>query len=285
MTVPTMPAAIVAAPARTPLPFGLFSVVTFRDDGTDRWAAGVEMEDLIGCGPLTGVGHGGYCADPEDVTGLPLEFDQSGAGFAAASPFTIVGHHKCSPVGNAGPSVAEARLLTFEERAVEHAFATGLLGNTPTLRGATALTSAPVPAKTAVGLLEEWSATEYGTQGVIHAPRSVPATDFRQAGLAYRTPLGTPTVFGSGYDGSGPDGEPAPAGARWIYITPPLAAYRSVVETHQLFDPSVNDLIAYAQRDYLIGMNDCGVAAALVILDAADGAITVPARTGNPYLT
>lgn len=289
MTVPTMPATLVEAPPRTPLPYGLFSVLTFRD-GDTRWdSAGVEMESLIGCGPLQGIGHGGFCADPADVTGLPHNFAQSETGLVSATPFSVTAHHRCSPVGSVpARTLAQARLLTFEERAVEHAFWTGMLGNTPNLRAAQPITAGAVPFKVGVALLEEWAAAEYGSQGVIHAPRAVPVGDLRLTGQTYRTPLGTAVVAGAGYDGTGPTGSAAlAADTRWIYITPAMVGYRSEVSVDEVFDHAVNDLVAFAQRDYLLAYEDCGVAAALVKLgDGIDaGAISTPDRTANPYLT
>lgn len=46
---------IVPAPPRTPVPYGLFSVVDFQTGGDQRWFNGVQWEPLP-CGPLNGIG-------------------------------------------------------------------------------------------------------------------------------------------------------------------------------------------------------------------------------------
>lgn len=293
MTVTTtMPASLVVAPARVPLPFGLFSTFTFRPDGAGvRWeAAGVEF-DTPPCGPLQGVGFGGYCADPDAVPGLPRQLARSRFDTAGGTPFSIVAAHKCSPVANtadAARQAAEAKLLAGEERTVEHVFATGLLGNTPNLRGAAELTTAAVPVDVGIGLLEEFLAVEYGHQGIIHVPRFVAAASpgsFRAAGMALRTAgLGTPVAAGAGYDGSSPDGDPPAGVARWIYATGSIAGYRSDPVLSDLFDQKVNDQVAYAERSYLLAFEDCGVAAALVTADLKGGAVALPDRQSSPYL-
>lgn len=274
MTAATvMPAATVPAPPRTPVPFGLFSTFTFRPAGA-RWSAGVRF-DTAGClEPLKGIGPGGYCEDPAAVVGLAdrLADDITPGGEGEALPFTVQAEHKCSPVAGDHRRLAEERLAAGEERAAERAFWTGQLGNFPSLRDATELTTGAVPPAVGVGLLEEWLATVYGSQGVIHMPRLVASVaEVRPAGQLLRTALGTPVAAGAGYDGSSPDGAAASGTARWVYATPALSGYRSDVDITELFDPGSNDLSVYAARDYLLMFEDCGTAAVLVDAGGSTG--------------
>lgn len=281
-----MPAVTVVGPARTPAPFGLFSTFAFRPD-SGRWGGSGVTFETPGCGPLLGIGFGDYCADPATVPGLPRQpIDPAPMDTGTATPFTVLAEHSCSPVGNSAAQardLAGVRLASIEERAVEYAFATGALGNEPNLASATELTAGPVGFDVAIGLLEEWLATEYGAQGVIHAPRSVVGSSpfsVRVSGQTLRTTLGTPVAAGSGY-GTGPGGLAAGAGVRWVFATPALAGYRSEIATTDAFEYGTNDQSATAQRDYLFMFEDCGgVAAVQVGVESAPAMSVDP----NPYL-
>ena len=246
------PAAWIDAPARMPLPYGLFSVVAFTE-GAGRWANGVEW-DAGTCDPARGIGD--PSCDPEDDTeGLPkdLTFDPS---TGSASPFTVYGVWACSPVGATPQQAwekARAHLLAREEARVEQALWTGDLGNTPNLD-----TLAGTP-QTADSL-----AAGYGSAGVLHMSRAV-ASELLTIGGAetsggrLRTKLGTPIVAGSGY----------PVADRRVIGTAPVFGYRSEVFTpsaapSNLFNPRRNDLYAVAERTYLLGFDTCGVAAATI---------------------
>lgn len=277
------PSALVLGPTRVPLPYGLFSTFTFRGATGDRWGTGGVQFETVGCGPLGA--YGGPECDPTDpltpVEGLPSTFERSPGMVGEATSFTIYGYDKCSLVGNADPMLkAQERLLTHEERSVEYAFWTGALGNTPSLQGATELTSGPVSWTVGIGLLEEFIAREYGSQGVIHMSRltAIGAKDVQRTGASLRTLLGTPIAAGAGYDGSSPQGATPPANTaqRWVYITPPLFGYRSEIyspttELGEMFDRDTNTVTALSQRDYLLAFEECGVAAVLIDtgLDAA----------------
>lgn len=271
MTVSTMPATLVAAPPRTPLPHGLFSTVTFRAGGDTRWYAGVQFEQAP-ARLLAGVAAGGYCTDPAGVEGLPVGHPARECDLGEATAFTVVAGQKSSAAGGGNPRAAmESLLASREERAVEHALWTGVLGNTPNLRDADVLAGAAVSAVAGVGLLEEWLATEYGAQGIIHMPRMVAASGpagIKPSGQTLRTVLGTPVAAGSGYDGTGPDGTPATGTARWVYATPAITGYRSDVTVTEMFDRGSNDLIVHAERDYLLMFDNSAAAAALIDLAA-----------------
>lgn len=272
------PAPLVTGAARQPLPYGLFSVLTFRPSGEARWeVGGVEFEG-IPCDPVQGIGFPN--CDPEGATvGLPKNLVQNGSILGDASAFTVYGHYNCT-IGSDTPSEAQdkatAHLLTYEERRVEQAFWTGDLGNDPSLEHADTVTlgGGDVSAEIGVGLLEAFIATNYGSLGVLHVSRSLATVLLRRdvlttSGSRLTTALGTPAVAGAGYPGSGPTGQAVAGHKEWAYVTPALFGYRSEPFTSSatpgdLYDLRRNDAYAIAERNYLLGFDPCGVAAVLI---------------------
>jgi hypothetical protein len=212
--------------------------------------------------------------------GLPKNLVPNLGDDGAASPFTVYGHFSCQPAGwsfSVAQDKATEHLLAREEQRVEQAFWTGDLGNTPALEdpatiklaGGTAMSPAA-----ALSLLEDFVGSEYGSLGVIHMTRGTAvvllAADLLiSAGGRLTTALGTPVAAGAGYPGSGPAGEPSGNGQVWMYASPAVFGYRSEPFTSSnnpgdLFDRGVNNLMAVAERTYLLGFDPCGVAAVLV---------------------
>lgn len=282
----TVPPILAEGAPRLALPFGLFSVLTPRPEGDRHWMNGVQWETLT-CDPASGIGQPDCIPDERDgstvAVGLPKNF-ADGVPVGDATAFTVYGSFKCSPVGNS-PEAAQLKanqhLLVREEARVEQALWTGDLSNTPNLGVAYDLTaSGAVPPLVALGLLEAYIATEYGSQGVIHIARSdalALAVDgaIKFSGSQATTALGTPVVVGSGYDqAAGPLGAPAAASTGWAYVTPALFGYRSDVtyasnRAGDLLDRATNDLYAIAERHYLIGFDPCGLGAANYTLPGA----------------
>lgn len=266
------PAALVIGATRRPLPYGLFSVFTFRPETSGRWENGAEYETLT-CQGLDGLGLD--CNDPESPT-----FDGGTEGTLGESePFAVYGHFKCSPVGWTPESAQERateHLLTREEQAVENALWTGDLGNAPALATSSTTVlndednSEPVPVtpRQGVALLEQWIGETYGSLGLIHMTRAAATLykDGRASGGQLRTILDTPIVAGSGYPGTGPEGESVEGLESWIYASPAIFGYRTDVYepgnvSGDLLDRGTNDLYALASRTYLLGFDPCGVAA------------------------
>lgn len=278
MTAPVSvaPGSLVTGAARTPLPYGLFSTFTFRPASGERWEAGVQWERQI-CDPAEGIGQA-YC-DPADMIGLPKQLDRNGQGSGEATPFTVYGHFNCSPVGYSVDDAqrrATEHLESREQQRVERAFWTGDLGNTPNLQDDVATIGAGgVGVKEGLGALESYIAAEYGSLGLIHLTRG---TALIAAGLGLvehvggrlQTLIGTPVAAGAGYPGTGPGitsvPDPIPTDVAWAYVSPPVFGYRSEPFTSSnrpgdLFDRATNDLMAIAERTYLLGFDDCGTAA------------------------
>src|SRR3546814_14592716 len=73
--MPFAPATVVDPIARTALPFGLFSAVTPRPAGDQRWENGVIWEPLT-CGPASGIGE--VDCVTQTASGLPKTFPEPG---------------------------------------------------------------------------------------------------------------------------------------------------------------------------------------------------------------
>lgn len=261
------PADLVAGAPRVQLPFGLFSVLDFRPDGSAHWrGGGVQFEYLD---PFTVDSIGPVQSPQSDTEGLPknLDFpedsgDTRDPGFDSADTFTVYGHYKVSPIGWT-PETAQARatdvLLAFEERAAERDFWTGEQGNQPNLTDGVAAVGTWDISKinSAIGALERFIADTYGSLGAIHMNRQLAAAGMTSGTLKANgsrlfTALGTPVIAGAGY----------PSGS--IRATPALFGYRSDIFTSSarrgdLLDTTKNDLYAVAERTYLIGFDPTGV--------------------------
>ena len=258
------PTGTVAAPARTALPFGLGSVLGWRNG--DRWESGVTWSSLP-CAPALGRSGANCVTDEADlIPGLPKPIeDAGGPAYGEATPFIVFGLYRCLSVGTSPEEAqqwADAALASGEEARAEQALWTGDLGNIPNLTGANGY-DPPVTAgahDTAVAALaavEDRIAREYGSQGVIHVTRRT-ATLLgrhveRSGARLFTRNLGTPIVAGTGY----PD-EPT------IIGTPALFGYRSEVfnssaRPGDLMDLQYNWMNAIAERTYLVGFDPCPV--------------------------
>lgn len=257
------PAALVTGAPRQPLPFGLFSSFSIRPEGAGRWQSGVKWE--VGtCEGADGIGAPWCPPDEDTIIGLPKDLDPRNAPDGEASPFTIYGHYACSALSNSfaeAQRLANENLIQREEARVEQALWTGDLGNVPNFSGANGY-----PAPTDVGVysdalaalasIEQWIADEYGSLGVIHMSRrnAVLLTKYLESrgGRLYTKALQTPVVAGAGYDSEA------------IIGTPALFGYRSEVfdssaRPGDLMDRGNNDMVAVAERTYVIGFDPCGV--------------------------
>lgn len=256
------PPAVVAGASRSPLPFGLFSVVPFREGSPDRWLNGVIFEGLGCVDDFEGIGEI-ICPSeetPEPTTkGLPLELDAEGLETSDTfKRFTITESYKCSPIGNTlerAEEVARQRLEAWEELRVEEAISTDILGITPNLgSGSTGIGNFGDIVE-AIGELEDTIGSEYGSQGVLHMKRSTALKAFAKGALTssgqrLRTALGTPVIAGAGYSFDGVVGTPAMFGYR-------SEIYTSSNEAGDLLDRKRNNLHSIANRDYLIAWDIC----------------------------
>jgi hypothetical protein len=266
---------VVEVPEPTPVPagFGLYSVAQLADPTDKHTQAGVTWRPTI-CGVATPFPIN--C--PEDYT---LGFVE-GVPFAETRPFGIAVGLRCKLVGITIPEMREVvreQLRLTESRGVEVGYLRGEVlpdgSPSPHLHDVPAenvLGGGPVSAAMGIGLLEEAIGNMTGAQGVIHAPRLSIGTLGGQVaadGGKLRTKLGTPVAFGTGYDGSGPDGT-VPAGSRWLYATGPVQVTRGPVvdipsEDREVLNRETNDATVWAARIVSVG-HSCGIYAVQITL-------------------
>lgn len=189
-------------------------------------------------------------------------------------PFGVYTSYTCSIVGMPYDE-ARRRVLTraqlFMQRGVERAFwqggnAPGLPGLTGTLRGATALTAASCPV-TAISILEQGLADNKIVGGIIHARPYMMAFLANNHQLVpgavngtWKTKLGTPVVFGMGYDGTGPSGEAVTTTVEYMYATGRVSIWQDPevwVPPEMVLNRSDNTLSLVAEQVYATGI-ECG---------------------------
>lgn len=263
------PAGLVQGAPRVQLPFGLFSVLAFRDEQSARWQGGgvtwehFEKDEVRGLGPVQ--------RNQADTYGLPKDLGSTSTtrddGAANALPFTVYAPEVVTPVAwriEDAQQRAIDKLVAFEQEGAESLFWSGAAGNTPNLSTDTTDLGSFTLANSfaAVGELENFIADTYGSQGVLHMSRKQAIALMNKGvlkadGVILRTILGTPVIAGGGY----PDGE--------LRATPALFGYRSAPFTSSdqrgdLLDKGKNDLYSIAERTYLIGFDPTGVGAATI---------------------
>lgn len=250
------PAVEIESPPWVARPYGLFSVVDFGDEaGPARWVNGATF-DATSCS-TAGLYAAGDCADDEaqDV-GLPRVPDTA-CGFLAepVSAFTVYGGRNGTPGFDNARTRAVADLIRKEQAAVEHAMWITGITNYAYPTQATLVAGTFTDVRLAVASLEAYAAAQFGGVGVIHIGTywgSVLAKDLVRQGQQLVTPLGTPVVVGAGYTTDDEASSP-------VYITPQLVGRRNPPSILQVFDTGQNNLETYAERDYLLGYEPCGV--------------------------
>ena len=270
------PRAQVEASPVQPYRYGLESVITPRSGG--RWdLSGVDIPSEA-CAGNVGAWPASCSTTPapatKDVT-ADIPYD-------SAVPFAIYAAARCK---NISPADAEAtarrRLAMGEARATEEAFWNGVMGNSPTLRDATApiILAAAASVTDALAVLEEASADVYDGMAVIHAPRFIApyaarANLIERDGPVLRTPVGNMWAFGAGYDrAKGPAGEAdAAADQSWMYATGAVARWRGDVLVnptgYAALDLVTNEMTVFAERLVMLH-RDCFTAA--VVTGVAGG--------------
>jgi len=255
------PGTYIAPPGITGHRFGLFSVAAMPDD-TGRWQLGVEYEPLA---PFRADLRQSACVD--DYT-QDFDITPNTPTVTDGIPFVVVGSYNCKassrPVEEAEER-ARLALIGGEERAVEYALMNGVMGNLPAFPGATVVAggAAPVSLTKAFSELEQAMGLNYHSSGVIHLPRSLAAFTGRDSlmmreGQRLETMVGNLVAAGAGYDdfNESPTGVAAAEGERWIYATGAVTIRRGDVflqpDPDHYLDKANNDLVIFAQRDYLV---------------------------------
>jgi hypothetical protein len=191
----------------------------------------------------------------------------------SGAPFAVVTSYTCGSIGYSFEEVEQkvrTRMALREQRAVERRVwqgspLGGIGGITGLFRDATTLTAAGCVTE-AVEVLEQQLADAGVVGGIIHA-RPGMAAHFAQShltervGRQYTTYLGTPVVFGQGYDGTGPAGQATSTDDEYIYASGRVLIWQSEVfvpPLRETFDRSLNQQMALAERIYAVAI-ECGV--------------------------
>lgn len=287
------PKTLVPPPTFDPRNFGLLSVVQPRyDEPDEHWRNGVIWQDICGLGGST---YDPFCLPTGTATTPAEKSDNIDWNTYAATPLTVFAELDCSAVGFTQEEmrVRGATALTQTETyQLERAFWTGqasgdsniiyphLAANAvvndttllpvPQLQCAATTVTGSVILDVAEGLgrLEAAFSALYQGKGVIHVPTALTESIFTQhiaqiSGTQLRTGLGNLIAVGAGYPGTGPDGTSLP-NAVWVYMTPPIFAYRSAQFSYrfvQMFDRSANTYKMIVERTYVLGYSCCALVA------------------------
>ena len=247
----------IEAPVTRRLRTGLFSRFAPIEDSSIRWENGVTWEDVA----RTPIGTIGQYQKPGTVAGLPKVLDKpKGLTVESMEPLTVYATFRTTPLDHSpeeAVAIAAQRLAQYEEYAVENALWSGVGGAGAALTKVQewANSAGAQPAEGAWSAAEKYAHTP-GVAPTFHisqrlgsmlAGRQYIKVD-PQSGEAY-TRMGTPVVFGDGYDDTPPI----------IASTGPILIYRGDVFTSTNgaggFDKGTNDLTAVAERQYVIAFN------------------------------
>lgn len=248
---------VVEAPKIVPSAFGLLAVVKPENSADeDMWARGFSQEWETELYSATNYDDTNNTSEDVVTAGVPRYF-------TAIKPFFIEAEEIKSGLGFLGLDRI-ARVKRQLEGITQHAMELELWDGAirkgeshenVALSAATATvlnSGAALSPRRALALLEHsiGLASDGGEQGIIHMTRDVAALLasnsnmlFHEAGNDHLQTLGgTPVIVGSGYSGTGPDGDTnaaATASNKWIYATGTVRTYVGNVDV-------VNDSLAQA---------------------------------------
>lgn len=255
----------IEAPQPRPARYGLVVAAPIIEDSEFRF------------GPFTFLpercGQGGRLA-------IECEGDTASMAIGASpdvvngSGFMVFGGEKCSTLGmNAVDLRARAeRMLTIVQsfEIADELWSGGLNLDAKSLADVDAdtLTEGAGAAVDVLGCIDQGIGQKTkGQQGMVHMTPQVldhlvtNGTLYRDAGL-WLTPMGNIVVADYGYDGTGPNGEPA-TDSQWIYgttmITLRLGAIESIPDLDmQAVTRSINDIEVWAYRAVAWVWDECG---------------------------
>ena len=248
---------VVEAPKIVPSAFGLLAVVKPENSADeDSWARGFSQEWETELYSATNYDDTNNTSEDVVAAGVPRYFTK-------IKPFFIEAEEVRSGLGFLGLDRI-ARVQRQLEGVTQHAMEVELWDGAirkgeshenVALSDATATilnSGAALSPRRALALLEHsiGLASDGGEQGIIHMTRDVAALLasnsnmlFHEAGKEHLQTLGgTPVIVGSGYSGTGPDGDThaaASATNKWIYATGTVRTYVGNVDV-------VNDSLAQA---------------------------------------
>jgi hypothetical protein len=247
---------VIEAPKIVPSAFGLLAVVDEQTAEEDRWIRGFSQEwetDLYGL----------YNVDDTNADETLIAGTGNVNYYDEIKPFFVEVQEDRSTFAFLGIDRLERLKRQCDaatQRAVEQELwdgairkAAGHTNRALTSSGVTVLNGgAAVSPKRALAILEQGiaEASHAGEQGIIHATRDVIALLSSNSQMLFhnkdkdhlQTMGGTPVVVGSGYTGTGPDGDEnatATVSNKWIYATGTVRVFLGDVDI-------VNDSLSQA---------------------------------------
>jgi hypothetical protein len=202
----------------------------------------------------------------------------------SGAPFGVITSYQCGSIGYSFEEARQrvlTRMMLREQRAVERRVWQGVpaggIGGVPGLfQSASTLTAASCPT-TALSALEQALADNGVVGGMIHARPHMSAQMARShllekgPGRSITTRLGTPVVFGQGYNGTGPAGEAVASTTEYMYASGRILLWGTdaeVPDPRQTMDLTTNTMYTLAEKIY-VAIVECGVWAIQVTRDCS----------------
>jgi hypothetical protein len=192
----------------------------------------------------------------------------------SGAPFAVITSYTCGSIGFTFEEIqnrVRTRMQLREQRAVERRFWQGWNNSNGQgvqaglLRSATPLAAAGCVTE-ALELLEQQLADAGVVGGIIHA-RPGMAAHLSQAHLLEKGPgrqlvtrLGTPVVFGQGYDGTGPAGQAVTGDVEYMYASGRVFIWANEIhipDPRQTMDRSLNQMYVLGEKVFVVTM-ECG---------------------------
>jgi hypothetical protein len=192
----------------------------------------------------------------------------------SGAPFAVIATYTCGAIGFSWEEAARrvrTRMALREQRRVEQRFWQGFGGAFGTLpgllRGATDLGASGCITE-AVEVLEQALADNAVVGGMLHARPGMAAhlagrghLISANGGRTTTTALGTPIVFGQGYDGTGPTGQATTTDDEYMYATGRVLLWQDpevfVPPAGEVLDKATNQVSLVAERVYAVAV-ECG---------------------------
>ena len=241
----------VAAPVRQPRRFGIFSVVTVVDGGEGHWLMGGLTSDGEECSRPEGTSIVCGPTSPKDARSWYSDLD--------GDPWLAYMYETCKTVGRLDESAAKlrARFLASEQSAVETELQDNVLDNGTTLGLYDSVDHA-------VAELEQYAASEYGGQIILHlgpvaASKAFGCNGLLRVGDHLETIAGNLVSIGNyHYDHVG-----GSADTPVVYATGAITLYRTeLIESGPVVNTNSNDYFTLIERGYA-ALVDCFSANAL----------------------
>lgn len=275
-----VPGPLITAPEPLGRRYGLLAGAAGPIDLPSHGAGGGVRYVPVTCGEA----HSWPIECVEGAPGTTGKQGDPGDETIEANPFAVYASYECGSVGYTPTEFVDKvrrRLANGEQGAIEYALWTGNSDVGGTDLGIANFQDDGVAVSVAddsnitsvVSALESWAYTAmgYGNVAYIHAPVSMSAwfSDhhlMRLEGGLWKTDFGSVVIFGGGYPGTGANGDAAPVGGAYMYITGQTTVYRSaepfVYPVPQTLDKGTNQYFLLAEREYAVAF-DCMVGRAL----------------------